>query len=337
MGHLQHFEVVTLLQGVPDIQNENTRTALLIGVPHTIGIRRDHTNAETDIDFIVNDLFERKLENGEIALSIVIENALRRADGLAIAARLRELHEQLRHKKDARFSFPSHSFHTWHFDLTELVDKCLVVLLEERGLFGFSIPCNSPAFHQNFCDRLKHELYRDDNKIKIQDPVVLSPARNSTEYIIKKIRRYKQLLQSSDVICVVQVQLFASGIADNFWHQLTSELSGQLPNRLIIIMVGGPECIFPRPTANFTQLSSPIFTKIDIHRWVGEAIHSLKWPSDQVAHLWRNQMLAECVDENALDIGFTYESLSDYVRILQQGLSFENFLIELEQRSKLYV
>jgi hypothetical protein len=337
MGHLQHFEVVKLLQGIPDIQNENTRTALLIGIPHTIGIRRDHANAETDIDLIVADLAARELETGEIALSIVIDNALRRAEGLSIATRLRDLREQLRYKKDAHFSLSSHSFHTWRFDLNELIDNCLAILLEERGLFGFAIPCDSPTFHQNFCERLKHELYRDDNKIKIQDPVVLSPTRNSTEYVIKKIKRYKQLLQSSDVICVIQVQVFTSGIADNFWQQLNSEFSSHPPNRLIIIMVGSPECVFPKNAVNFTQLSPPKFTIVDIHRWVGEAVHSLRWPSDQVAHLWRNQMLAECIDGNALDIGFTYECLSDYVRLMQQGLSFENFLIELEQRSKIYV
>lgn len=340
MGRLQHFEivkVVKLLHDVPDIQNENTRTALLIGIPHTIGIRRDHDNAETDIDLIVTDLVERELDTGEIALSIVIDNALRRAEGLAIATRLRELREQLLHRKEAHFSSSSHLFHTWRFDLNELINKCLAILLEEQGLLGFAIPCDSPAFHQNFCDRLKHELYRDDNKIKIQDSVVLSPTRNSTEHVIKKIKRYKQLLQSSDVICVIQVQVFTSGIVDNFWQQLNGEFSSHSPNRLIIIMVGSPECVFPKNVVNFTQLSPPNFTKIDVHRWVGEAIHSLRWPSDQVAHLWRNQMLAECIDGNVLDIGFTYECLSDYMRLLQQGLSFENFLMELEQRSKIYV
>ena len=167
MGHLQHLEVVSLLQSVPDIQSDNTRTALLSGLPHTIGIRRDHANAETDIDLIVTDLAERELETGEIALCIVIDNAIRRAEGLKIASRLRELREQLRYKKGAHFSISSHSFHTWRFDLNELIDKCLATLLEQQGLFGFAIPCDSPAFHQNFCERLKHELYRDDNKIKI--------------------------------------------------------------------------------------------------------------------------------------------------------------------------
>lgn len=337
MGHLKHFEVVELLQGVPDIKNENTRTALLIGIPHTIGIRRDHANAENDIDLIVTDLVERELDTGEIALSIVIENALRRAKGLAIAVRLKELREQLRYRKAAYVSSSSHSFHTWHFDLNELINKCLAILLEEHGLLGFAIPCDIPAFHQNFCERLKHELYRDDNKIKIQDSVVLSPTRNSTEHVIKKIKRYKQLLQSSDVICVIQMQVFTSSIVDNFWQQLNDEFSGHSFNRLIIIMVGSSECVFPKNAVNFTQLSPPNFTKIDIHRWIGEAIHSLRWPSDQVAHIWRNQMLAECIDGNTLDIGFTYECLSDYVRLLQQELSFESFLTELEQRSKIYV
>ena len=166
---------------------------------------------------------------------------------------------------------------------------------------------------------------------------MLSPTRNSTEYVIKKIKRYKQLLQSSDVICVIQVQVFTSGIVENFWRQLNGEFSISLPNRLIIIMVGSQECVFPKNAANFTQLFPPNFTKIDLHRWVGEAIRSLRWPSDQVTHLWRNQMLAECIDGNTLDIGFTYECLSDYVWLLQQGHSFESFLIELEQRSKIYV
>lgn len=337
MGHFQHVEVVKLLQKVPDIQNENTRSALLSGIPHTIGMRRDHANAETDIDLIVADLAERELETGEIALSIVLDNALRRVEGLAIATQLRELREQLQNRNAVRFTPLPHSFHTWRFDLHDLINQCLAMLLEWRGLFGFAIPCNAPAFHQNFCERLKHELYQGDNKIKIQDPAVLNSTRNCTEYVIKKIKRYKQLLQSCDVICVIHVEAPAPGIADHFWHLLTREFSGSLSNRLIILMVGNEECVFPRDAANFTRLAPPKFTKVDIHRWVGEAIHSLRWPPDQVAHLWRNQMLAECIDGNALDIGFTYESLRDYVRILQPDLSFENFLKILEQRSKIYV
>lgn len=338
MGHFQHVEVIKLLQRIPDIQNENTRSALLSGIPHTIGIRRDHANAENDIDLIVADLAERELETGEIALSIVLDNALRRAESLAIATRLREIREQLQNKNTALYSASPHSFHTWRFDLYELVNQCLAILLEEnRGLFGFAIPCNFPAFRQNFCERLKHELYRGDNNIKIQDSAVLNSTRNSIEYVIKKIKRYKQLLQSCDIICAIQVEASAPGITDHFWHLLTGEFSSPLPNRLIILMVGNEDCVFPQDAANLTRLVPPKFTRVDIHRWVGEAIHSLRWPPDQVAHLWRNQMLAECIEGNSLDIGFTYESLGDYVRLLQQGLSLENFLIELEQRSKMYV
>src|SRR5436853_138080 len=100
-----------------------------------------------------------------------------------------------------------------------------------------------------------------------------------------------------------------SGRARSFWIRDPLSLPSLPSNRLIIIMVGQHECVCAQHAVNFIKLAPPKFTKVDIHRWMGEAIHSLKWPPDQVAQLWRNQILSECIDGNALDIGFTYECL----------------------------
>src|ERR1700726_4991243 len=86
--------VSTLLHSVPGIDSDNTRTALLTGIPYISN--RDHNNHANDIDLIVDQLARMRLANGEIALAIFIDHALDRAQGLSIATELRDLRDELR-------------------------------------------------------------------------------------------------------------------------------------------------------------------------------------------------------------------------------------------------
>lgn len=338
-------ELVELLQGIPGIDNVHTRSALLLGIPHNIkkDIGRDRNSTINDITLIVDQLAEMKLEKGKIALSIILKNALPRAKRLAMAPRLEEILLQILEleKEAINGASSTFSFRTYHFDLVDMIRKCHGILLKKRGLVGFAIACDYPVFERNFCERLEYELRESGSKVKIQDPVPLDPKYHTLEDAIDQIKLFKQLLRSYKVICVVRVGDFNNAILDGFWLRLSNEFSEELANRLIIIMLGNLDCVFPNNFDNFFGLTVPKFTDYDIHLWVRHIVNKLNWPQDRIISIWEKHMLAECVRGSVVDIRFTYLCLDDHLLLLQealsQGFTFEQFLLALEQRSKDYV
>ncbi len=341
-------ELVELLLCIPGIGNFSTRTTLLLDIPNHIksGIDRDHSNPENDIALIVDQLAEMRLEKGKIALSIVLKNAFKRSKKLDIAPRLAEILLQISEKEALKTSSSSFSFRTHVFDLGNLIANCHGTILQKRGLVGFAIPCDYSAFETNFCGRLESELCKSGDKVKIKDPVSLDPKFNTQEDAIGQIKLFKLPLQRSynhrvyNIICVVRVGNFNTVVLDGFWSRLDREFSYELANRLIIIMLGNPNCVFPQNTDNFFRLSSPEFKVLDIHRFVRDIVNKLNWPP-WVIDKWVKLMLVECLQGNVIDIRYTYSCLDDHLQELQDALSkgftFGQFLLVLEQRSKDYV
>jgi hypothetical protein len=343
-------ELVELLLCIPGIDNFSTRTTLLLDIPNNIkrGIDRDQSNPENDIALIVGQLAEMRLEKGKIALSIVLKNALKRSKKLdIIAQRLEEILLQISEKEALKTPLSSFSFRTHVFDLDNLIANCHGMILKKRGLVGFAIPCDYSAFETNFCGRLESELCKSGDKVKIKDPVSLDPKYNTQEDAIDQIKLFKLPLQRSynhrvyNIICVVRVGNFNTVVLDGFWSRLGREFSYELANRLIIIMLGNPNCVFPQNTDNFFRLSSPEFKELDIHRFVRDIVNKLNWPP-WVIDKWVELMKVECLRGDVIDIRYTYSCLDDHLQELQDALSKERFILKdfllvLEQRSKDYV
>ena len=203
------------------------------------------------------------------------------------------------------------------FDLTQLVDKCLGELLGKRGLIGLAVPCGEKAFLKNFCDRLKHELGRSN--IQIRQPLSLNPQVISVSKAVEAIRQYQKLLQTSDVICPIRVGVCdaSSNIPKDFWQQIQSAFQGDFKYRLIIVMVGSVDCIFP-PDA--ILIHPPQFQEIHAFQWIRDITRSLSW--EDVMDEWRQKMIDRCLcDElqpGCLDVGLVYEHLDYTLSLLQK-------------------
>ena len=217
------------------------------------------------------------------------------------------------------------------FDLTQLVDKCLGELLGKRGLIGLAVPCGEKAFLKNFCDRLKHELGRSN--IQIRQPLSLNPQVISVSKAVEAIKQYKKLLQTSDVICPIRVGVCdsSSSIPKDFWLQIQNAFQGDFKYRLIIVMVGSADCIFP-PGAVF--LHPPQFEKVHAFQWIRDITLALNWM--QVTEEWMQKMVDRCLCDEPqpgfLDVGLVYEHLDYTLSLLQRNppLSAEAFLEQLD-------
>lgn len=217
------------------------------------------------------------------------------------------------------------------FDLTQLVERCLEELLSKRGLIGLAVPCGEKAFLKNFCDRLKHELGRSNTQIR--QPLSLNPQVISVSKAVEAIQQYKKLLQTNDVICPIRVGVrdASSSIPKDFWLQLQFAFQDNFKYRLIVVMVGSADCIFPPDAILFHP---PQFQEIHAFQWIRDIARSLNW--EDVMDEWRQKMIDRCLGDDlqpgCLDIGLVYEHLDFTLSLLQRNpsLSAEAFLEQLD-------
>src|SRR6266536_1463509 len=107
MNHELHNKLVAALLKVPDIEDFDTRTSLMIGIPNRLSLPRSHSNTRTDISQLVDSLSELYLSNGTWALSIFIDNAVSHLDGTRDGAQLKELLRELEASKEQAGSLPT--------------------------------------------------------------------------------------------------------------------------------------------------------------------------------------------------------------------------------------
>lgn len=237
-------------------------------------------------------------------------------------------------KKEQAVTEPSYrALNQYYFDLEALIEQSLSELDGQRGLVGLAVPCDDDAFQENFCQRLKDEIGRSN--IQIKRPLALNPLVNSVERAVRVIKGYKQILQIGEIICPIQVQVFDpnSSIPDKFWQIISAEFENTSEHRLIMLMVGSEDSVFPK---GVIKIEAPKFTTTHVHRWVVKVTKYQGW-AEQVIGQWKQHMIAGCCLDDPksglLDIRYVYDYLDYTMQLLQGSHSAEAFLQELEQRS----
>ncbi|UBF28530.1 hypothetical protein K9N68_12005 [Kovacikia minuta CCNUW1] len=222
------------------------------------------------------------------------------------------------------YQFPEVS----RFDLSHLVDKCVGELLGRKGLIGLAVPCGETVFLKSFCDRLKYELGRSNTQIRrilSLDPQVISVSK-----AVETIKQYKKLLQSGDVICPVRVGICDSNssIPEDFWQKIQDAFRDDFKYRLIVVMVGSEDCIFP---LDAISLHPPKFEKVHAFQWIRDITQALNWM--HLSEAWMEKMVDLClcdVQTGCLDVGLVYEHLDYTLSILRSNPSAEAFLEQLD-------
>jgi hypothetical protein len=198
------------------------------------------------------------------------------------------------------------------FDLTNLTEQCLEEILYRDGIIGLSVCCGDNSFLKHLCDRIKQALR--PNKIQDREIISIKAQFNSIDKAVKSIGNYRQLLDKGDVICPIKIDINNSNlsIVKDFWSEIQNSFPDKFDHRLIIIMVGSQDCIFP---SDILSLSPPRFHKVHISNWIGNltsALHSSQdrhgW--EEVTNIWIDKMHEHCkCEERSLDIGSVYYHL----------------------------
>src|SRR5436309_2967347 len=95
-------QLIAAILDMPDIDDHNTRTTLLVGIPRH-ALTRSHTDTYTDISLLIDQLAGIYLQTGEWALLKFIENAIHRVQGTHLALALQNLRQQLEANQTSRF------------------------------------------------------------------------------------------------------------------------------------------------------------------------------------------------------------------------------------------
>ncbi len=107
MDHEQHNRLVTLLLEVPGIEDFKARSNLLVGISNPLSLHRSNSSVRLDISLLIDQLAEMRLQNGQRALLIFIDNVIQRVDGTIIGEQLKELRRQLEASSEQMEQEPS--------------------------------------------------------------------------------------------------------------------------------------------------------------------------------------------------------------------------------------
>jgi hypothetical protein len=204
-------------------------------------------------------------------------------------------------------SFPA----TSNFDLIEIVEQCRLEIIDKKGLIGLSICCSDNSFLKNFCERLRQ---KSRGNIQIRQTISIKPQVSSVKRAVESIGKYKQVLNNSDVVCPIRIDVenSNSNIIKDFWVEVQDIIGSGFDRRLIIIMMGSQDCLFP---SGVFSLPPPQFNKVHVTDWISDltlSLHGMQTMNgwEEVADIWIDKMHEHCqCDDPHTEIGLVYEHL----------------------------
>jgi hypothetical protein len=149
-------DLVLALMGVPSTLTYLGRNTLLTGM--NVNLNRSEGDRSTDLNAIVQGLLMAQPDGSYVVQ--VIDNAAALVPNTEAARTLRQLREKILQEYGAaalpngREPQPGSPADPQYFDLSELVSDCFDILFpDKRGLFGFSVACDSQHFLRCFAER----------------------------------------------------------------------------------------------------------------------------------------------------------------------------------------
>jgi hypothetical protein len=208
----------------------------------------------------------------------------------------------------------------WKFDLSQIEEDFLNSWTDTSKLTGFVIPCESNAFQENCCERLKDILKAVFfmRNVRRKPPHTLNRLI-SFQDVVGRIKQYKRTLQEMHLICPVHVTIddheSAEKIVSSFWDALRADFECDLEHNLIVIMF---TCVDINPSDSIIRLDPPTIKKSDILKWTGEVVRSKQWPR-YVLEQWQKAMIRHCRKDDLYDIHMVYDHLDEILHLMQDA------------------
>jgi Effector-associated domain 7 len=256
-------------------------------------------------DCIVRELVDYAYRNNEVDVLLVLIEKIN--PNIYQQFKLGNAQNRSPQQHSILHSFPA----TSNFDLIEIIEQCRREIIDKKGLIGLSICCSDNSFLKNFCERLKQ---KSRGNIQIRQTISIKPQVSSVKRAVESIGKYKQVLNNSDVVCPIRIDVENpnSNIIKDFWVEVQDIIGSGFDRRLIIIMIGSQDCLFP---SDVFSLPPPQFNKVHVTDWISDLILSLHgmqtmngW--EDVADIWIDKMHEHCqCDDPHTEIGLVYEHL----------------------------
>ena len=260
-------------------------------------------------DCIIRELVDYAYRNNEIDVLLVSIEKIN--PNIYQQFKLGNAQNRSPQKHSILHNFPA----TLNFDLTDIIDRCRLEIIDKKGLIGLSICCSNDSFLKSFCERLRQKSRGDT---QVRQPLSIKPQFNSAKEAVKQLSKYKQTLNHRDVICPIRIDINNpdSTVVKDFWFEVQDSFKGEFDRRLIIIMLGERDCLFP---SDVLSLPPPEFNKVHITDWISDLtsiLHGMQalngW--EDVTDSWIARMHQCCqYDDRELDISLVYEHLETII------------------------
>jgi hypothetical protein len=210
-----------------------------------------------------------------------------------------------------------------YFDLTDMRKAILrVKAAAPSRVLGFGVTYSEFVFVNKLCDWLADHVFRETQR---KDPLNLKPEVASVSSRRRQVARYRQDLESANVLCLVLVDAVPGDCIAEFWDGVCQDFAG-IGNYLALVFTGDGSTTFPPGVA---VLPPPQFDLEDVTLWAVEMINRRGWPSD-MADAWTDMLREQALDDGELNVAALYEAMDRSI----QAIRFEpdEFRMKLEMR-----
>jgi Effector-associated domain 1 len=188
-------------------------------------------------------------------------------------------------------------------------------------VIAFGIPNGETVFIQKFTGWLGSFL--GDTQLK--EPLTLRPDFTSVTSRLRHVSRYRQDLETANVLCVVYVDGIKSAIITEFWHGVRTALAGTACSLVLVFAGELADGAFP---AGITELPPPRFEIGDIEVWAHLVADLHGWPP-KLARAWTVRLHREAWTGEILDVRLLYEAMDQTIE--DARFDEARFLRQLEE------
>jgi hypothetical protein len=210
-----------------------------------------------------------------------------------------------------------------YFDLTD-IRKAIrrAKAAAPSRVLGFGVTYSEFVFVNKLCDWFANCLLGETQR---KDPLNLKPELGQVSRRLRQVARYRQDLESANVLCHVLVEAVPPEYIAEFWDELCRDFVA-IERYFVFVFTGDPNTVFPPGVA---VLPPPRFDLEDVALWTEEMISRRGW-TPGMADAWTSLLCEEALDDGELSVPALYEAMDRSI----QEIRFEpdEFRTKLEKR-----
>ena len=210
-----------------------------------------------------------------------------------------------------------------YFDLTDMRKAIRrAKAAAPSRILGFGVTYSEFVFVNKLCDWLANYLLGETQR---KDPLNLKPELAPVSRRLRQVARYRQDLESANVLCLVLVDAVPRECITEFWDGICQDFAG-IGRYFALVFTGDGSTAFPPGVA---VLPPPRFDLEDVALWAEEMISRRGWPPG-MADAWTELLRDEALDDGEINVAALYEAMDRSI----QAIRFEpdEFRVKLEMR-----